>query len=55
MKKYIKPEIEVTIIELQLLDSNSITSVSGADGLGTGEGEFAGGAGDSRYYDDWDD
>lgn len=55
MKKYIKPSVEVTDIELQLLDSNSITSVSGADGLGTGDGEFVGGDGDSRSYDAWDD
>ena len=54
MKKYIKPEIEVTNIELQLLDSNSITSVSGADGVGTSTDVFNGDA-DSRYYDDWDD
>ena len=55
MKKYIKPAVEITNVELQLLSSNSITSVSGADGLGSGEGEFAGGNGDSRYYDEWDD
>ncbi len=59
MKKYIKPEVEITIINTQPLLSNSVSSLSGLEGVNTG-GEFSGGSGDSRRgrwdeEDEWDD
>ena len=55
MKAYIKPVTTETKIELQHLMQNSITTVTGVDGLGKGEGDFTGGAVDSRSGNVWDD
>ena len=56
MKKYIKPNVRVVAIKTQhLLESNSITTVTGANGIGRGSGDFGGGAADSRRRGYWDD
>lgn len=55
MKAYIKPSIEVTVVEMQPLMDNSITSTAGLNGVTMGEGDFSGGAADSRRGGIWDD
>lgn len=56
MKAYIKPNIEITSVDLQPLLDNSITSVTGLDGVEKGEGDFGGGPVDSRGSRSiWDD
>ena len=52
MKKYIKPEIEMTAIEIQNL--LNIASAEGADGLSVGS-QRVGGTVDSRESDYWDE
>ena len=52
MKKYIKPEVEMTAIEIQSL--LNIASAEGAEDLGTSNDEYEGTV-DSRSYDAWDD
>lgn len=54
MKAYIKPNVEVVIVEMQALMDNSIQSVTGTPGLEYNNEEFSNGSGDSRVYDDWD-
>jgi hypothetical protein len=57
MKKvYIKPNVEVTKVTIgNLLNNGSpVGSVTGADGLGKGQGEFVGGAGDAKGRGDYD-
>ena len=49
MKTYIKPRIKVIEVEAEsLLDANSITTVSGVDGITTSDTEFTGGNADAR-------
>ena len=52
MKKYIKPEIEMTAIEIQSL--LNIASTEGADDLGVGSERIKGTV-DSRESDYWDE
>jgi hypothetical protein len=54
MKKYVKPNIEVVNIKMQSLLQNSVKSVEGLNGVERGEGDFGGGARDSRgsYWED---
>jgi hypothetical protein len=57
MKAYIKPELLIVDLKMQaLLNSNSVTEVTGADGLDTDEEEFTGTA-DSRRrrHNQWED
>ncbi|MBQ9672249.1 MAG: hypothetical protein IJV34_05290 [Prevotella sp.] len=57
MKKYIKPNTNILLVEVQsLMQSNSVTDVTGVDGLGKGNGDFVGGGVDSRggFWDDED-
>ena len=57
-KAYMAPAITITTVEMQapLASSNSVTSVSGIDGLTVGDGDFSGGAADSRRGGSlWDD
>ena len=56
MKKvYIKPNVEVTKVTIgNLLNNGSpVGSVTGADGLGKGQGEFAGGVSDTKDRGDY--
>ncbi len=55
MKKvYIKPNVEVTkVANENLLSGSPVTSVSGASGLGKGQGEFAGGVSDTKDRGDY--
>ena len=56
MKAYIKPTITETLVELQpLMDGNSVTKVTGLDGVGKGNGDFTGGAADTRRGSVWGD
>lgn len=57
MKAYIKPNTEMTLVEVQSLMQNSITTVTveGGDGPEMGEGDFQGGVVDSRRHNVWDD
>ena len=57
MKAYIKPNTEMTLVEVQSLMQNSITTVTveGGDGPEMGGGEFQGGVVDSRRHNVWDD
>ena len=55
MKKYIKPNLEVMNIKVQPLMNNSVTTASGLDGVEMGEGDFTGGAADSRSGSLWDE
>ncbi len=48
MKTYIKPETEVTVIQFQPMLSNSVTGVSGLDGVTNSDDDFSGGDSDSR-------
>lgn len=50
-KKYINPTIEVMKLNTTPLLTNSVTSVSGLDGVETSSDEFEGGTADSRYFD----
>ena len=59
-KTYIKPSVEVNRLALESMIANSVTGVSGINGLSMGEGDFAGGAADgkvrgSRSTNDFDD
>ena len=57
MKKYIKPNTNILLVEVQsLMQSNSVTNVTGVDGVERGEGYFVGGSSDSRggFWDDED-
>ena len=55
MKKvYIKPNVEVTkVANENLLSGSPVKSVSGADGLGKGQGEFTGGVSDTKDRGDY--
>jgi hypothetical protein len=56
MKKYIKPDVEVMDVKIEsLLDTPSITSVTGLSDVEKGEGDFPGGGADSRMDYFWDD
>ncbi|MBQ3631590.1 MAG: hypothetical protein II949_10175 [Prevotella sp.] len=55
MKTYIKPITTETRIEMQHLMQNSITSVTGLDGVETSSESFGGGSADSRRGNVWDD
>jgi hypothetical protein len=56
MKKYIKPAVTETIVELMPLMNNSVTSVTGdANDINTSEDEFTGGSADGRRHTVWDD
>lgn len=55
MKKYIKPMIKKADIEAESLLANSVSSVSGLQGVTVSEEEFAGGTADSRSNSQWDD
>ena len=58
MKTYIKPNIEVTMVEVQPLmaGSNTLNSITGTGNTITmGEGEFSGGPTDSRGGSIWSD
>ena len=55
MKTYIKPITTETKSEMQHLMQNSITSVTGLDGVETSSESFAGGSVDSRRGNAWDD
>lgn len=55
MKAYIKPNTEMTLVEVQSLMQNSIKTVTGLDGVDKGEGDFQGGVVDSRRHNVWDD
>lgn len=55
MKAYIKPNTEMTLVEVQSLMQNSITTVTGLDGVEKSEDDFGGGAVDSRRNNVWDD
>ena len=48
MKKYIKPEVEVSDVEIERLLQASITEIEGLDGVTPSTDEFPGGATDSR-------
>ena len=55
MKEYIKPELLIVGLNMQaLLNSNSVTSVTGADGLSVEDEEFNGTA-DSRRRNVWEE
>ena len=59
MKKnqYIAPAIEIStiVMESHLMD-NSLTSVSGLDGVSNSNSDFTGGAADVKHsYNVWDD
>lgn len=55
MKKYIQPELTVVAVNLQTLICNSVTEVTGLDGVEMSNEDFEGGAVDSRRKDVWDD
>ena len=56
MKAYIKPELLIVDLKMQaLLNSNSVTEVTGADGLDTDEEEFNGTADSRRRRNQWED
>jgi len=48
MKTYIKPIVKVIEMEEELLNSNSVGTVSGIDGVSVSTEEYSGGAADSR-------
>ncbi|MBO4462570.1 MAG: hypothetical protein J5797_00050 [Prevotella sp.] len=50
-KKYIKPNIEVVNVRTQQMIANSLTSITGLDGVTLG-GEFTGGGTDARLFED---
>ncbi len=55
MKTYIKPNVEVVVVEMQaLMDNNSITSVTGPEDVEYNNKEYSDGYVDSRSFDDWD-
>lgn len=55
MKEYIKPELLIVGLNMQtLLNSNSVTSVTGADDLEYDSNEYNGEA-DSRRRNVWED
>ena len=56
IKAYIKPELLIVGLNMQtLLNSNSVTSVSGADELDVDNEEFNGTADTRRHHSQWDD
>lgn len=57
MKKYIKPSIEETVIELTPLMDNSVTNITGLDGVTTSNEEYdpSNGGVDSRRHSFWGD
>lgn len=55
MKAYIKPNTEMTLVEVQSLMQNSIKTVTGLDNVEKGEGDFQGSVVDSRRHNVWDD
>ena len=55
-KTYMKPGVEVMHIEMLPLMNNSVTSLSGLDGVSTSSEEFTGGTSDSRSAEDlWEE
>ena len=58
MKTYIKPSITIAVVETEglIAASNTVGSVSGLEGVTQGDGDFGGGAADSRggWFDDED-
>ena len=49
MKRYIKPNTEMVTVKIQsLLTPNSVTGLSGLDGVYVSKDVFSGGAADSR-------
>ena len=48
MKKYIKPSIEELAVAPELMETNSIASLTGLDGVTLGDVDFTGGIADSR-------
>ena len=55
-KKYIQPAIMVTKLNMRpLMQRNSLTSVTGLEGVGVSEEEFGGGTADSRRRSVWGD
>ena len=56
MKAYIKPNTEMTLVEVQSLMQNSIKTVTGLDGVEKSEDDFGGGTVDSRRRNNvWED
>jgi len=51
---YIKPSTTLHAIKATQLICNSISGVSGLDGVSTSSSEFGGGASDSRSDNSWD-
>lgn len=54
MKTYIKPNVEIVIVETQALMDNSIQNVSGVERVEYSNDVYNDGYGDSRSFDDWD-
>lgn len=54
MKTYIKPNIEVTMVEVQPLMQNSVKSTS-LNGVTVSDTDFGGGSADSRGGSIWSD
>ena len=54
MKTYIKPSVEIVIVETQALMDNSIQNVTGPVGVEYNNEVYNDGSVDSRSFDDWD-
>ena len=54
-KTYIKPSVEVVCLELENMIANSVTGVSGLDGLSVSNEDFGGGAADAKGRGNADD
>lgn len=57
MKKYIKPSIQTIRVNFLPLmaGSNTVSKVTGLDGVDTSNDEFSGGTSDSRRNGFWED
>lgn len=52
MKAYIKPTVNVVVVEMQAM---VCTSTTGLDGVSVSKNSFGGGGVDARRGGDWDD
>ncbi len=53
MKQYIKPTTSVEKIMLAKMIANSISEISGVDGVTKSDSEYGGGASDTKSRDVW--